>query len=148
MVGSLQNGAVDVACGECGQPCGLVDGRTVYPTRPDLAEKVIWRCAECGAYVGVHEGTTQPLGAPAGPETRRARERAHGAFDPLWARKMHRDGVSKSEARGAAYQWLAAQLGVAPTDCHIGMMDAATATRAAEICLPFTKTKGSVHDAR
>lgn len=137
-----------VDCGECGKPCGLVDGRTVYPNRPDLAAKVMWRCAVCGAYVGVHEGTTQPLGSPAGPETRKARERAHGAFDILWARKIRRDGVSKSEARGAAYKWLAGELGIAPADCHIGMMDAATANRVADLCLPFSKPKGAVHDAR
>lgn len=67
-----------VPCGECAKPAGLVDGRTIYPHRPDLAAKHFWKCV-CGAYVGCHDGTFKPKGSPCGPKTRRARIEAHAA---------------------------------------------------------------------
>lgn len=128
-----------VDCGECGKPAGLVDGRTIYPHQPDLSAKAFWRCAVCGAYVGCHDGTFKPKGSPCGPETRTARIAAHAAFDPLWRRKIEKDGVPQHEARGSAYRWLAAQLGIAGDDCHIGMFDAATARRVVEVCAPYQR---------
>lgn len=124
-----------VICQDCGKPAGLTTGAVIYPHRPDLAHKPIWRCL-CGAYVGCHPGTEVALGTPGGPETRKAREAAHAAFDPLWRRKIERDGVPKHEARGAGYRWLAEQLGIHPDDCHIGVMDAATAWRVVDVCKP------------
>lgn len=123
-----------VDCAECTKPCGLVDGRVIYPHRPDLASKMFWRCCACGAYVGCHRGTTVPLGTTAGPVTQRARREAHAAFDPLWLAKMERDGCSKSEARQAAYAWLAEQLELPPEKTHIGMFDVALARRVVEVC--------------
>lgn len=129
-----------VGCGECGKPAGLVDGRTVYPHRPDLAHKRFWRCCVCGAYVGCHPGTSHPLGTPCGPETRRARNAAHAAFDPLWRRKMTQDGAPQHEARNAAYSWLAGELGLEIEKTHIGMFDLATAQRVVEVCAPFNRS--------
>lgn len=120
-------------CGECGKPAGMVGGLAIYPHRADLAAKWFWRCA-CGAYCGVHSGTLKPLGSPANAETRKARSAAHAAFDPLWERRQRLSGLSKGHARGKGYKWLAAQLGIDAKDCHIGMMDAATARRVVEIC--------------
>jgi len=123
------------ACAECGQPGSvtMVTGKVIYPHRPDLAGGWYWRCA-CGAYCGVHMGTMKALGSPAGPETRRAREAAHAAFDPMWRAKMRRDSCTANVARGAGYKWLAAQLGIDRKLCHIAMMDAETARRTVEIC--------------
>lgn len=123
-----------VNCSECGRPAGLVEGSLIYPHRPDLARRSYWRCCACGAYVGCHKGTQQPLGTPCGPVTRAARSAAHEVFDPLWRAKMRRDGVPKHEARDAGYRWLAAQLGLDLNDCHIGLMDAATARRVVDLC--------------
>lgn len=121
-------------CGECGQPTQMVGGKVIYPHRPDLWDgRWYWRCA-CGAYCGVHRGTLKPLGSPAGRETRRAREAAHAAFDPLWQKRQQLSGLTKHHARGKGYKWLAAELGIDRKDCHIGMMDAATARRVVEIC--------------
>lgn len=125
-----------VDCGECGKPAGLVTGELIYPLRLDLHAKSYWRCCACGAYVGCHDGTLRPKGSPCGPETRAARIAAHAAFDPLWRRKAVKEGVSGNVARGAGYRWLAEQLGIKPEDCHIGMMDAATARRVVEACKP------------
>lgn len=114
-----------VLCAECLQPAQLVTGEAVYPHRPDLHAKKFYRC-DCGAYVGCHPGTVQPLGSPAGPDTRRARSEAHAAFDPLWK--------GKRLARSKAYAWLSDALGIPPHRTHIGMMDAVTARRVVEVC--------------
>lgn len=113
------------ACLECGKTAHLVDGRELYPHRPDLYRLPFYKC-ECGAYCGCHEGTKRALGNPAGPKTRVARSRAHTAFDPIW-----RDRAAYGKSRKQAYQMLAEALHIHPSDCHIGMMNAETASRAA-----------------
>lgn len=130
---------VDPVCVECnGRDPELVGGDVIYPHRPDLYRKKFLRC-RCGAYVGCHMGTDLPLGHPAGPLTQRARKDAHAAFDPLWKRKMAKDGVSKHEARGAGYRWLAAELGIDPKACHIGWMNRETALRVVAACAAATR---------
>ena len=84
--------------------------------------------------LGVHPRTLQPLGSPAGPDTRAARSAAHAAFDPLWRRRMQISNLTQNVARGRGYKWLAAQLGIDRKNCHIGMMDVATARRVVQIC--------------
>jgi hypothetical protein len=126
--------AIAPRCGE-GCPAGsvqLAGGRKIYPHRPDLWDGHYWRC-RCGAYCGVHPNL-KPLGSPANTETRQARSSAHAAFDPLWQKRQRLSGISRAKARAKGYKWLAAQLGIAAKDCHIGMMDAATARRVVEIC--------------
>jgi len=93
----------------------------------------MWLC-ECGAYTSCHDGTERAKGRPAARPTRDARIAAHAAFDRLWQAKAERDGCSKSAARKAGYKWLAEQLGIAPKDCHIAMMDRADALRVAQLC--------------
>ena len=123
-----------VLCDYCGKPAKLVAGAVIYPHRPDLSGKRIWSCDPCGAYVGVHDGTIKPLGRLANAELRAAKCEAHAAFDPLWRAKIKRDGCSKGEARGKGYRWLAKSLGIAPADCHIGMMDVDDCRRVVEAC--------------
>lgn len=121
-------------CAECGeQNAELVTGKRIYPHRPDLHGQGFWLCA-CGAYCGCHKGTSFPLGSTAGPLTRKARNAAHAAFDPLWKAKATRDNLPNHVARGAAYLWLAAQLGIEMKDCHISHMNAAQALRVVEVC--------------
>ena len=132
--------AAAVICSECKRYAGLVTGELVYPNRRYLWAKKVWRCCYCpDSYVGCHPGTEVALGTPAGVETRRARRSAHLAFDDLWRRKMERDACEKFEARHAAYQWLADQLGINVQDCHIGAMDIATAMRVVEFCAPYQR---------
>ena len=65
-------------------------------------------------------------GAPLVDEyTHEARKAAHEAFDPLW--KEH--GLTRSEA----YRMLASRLGIPREDCHMKLMDAATAVRVPKI---------------
>jgi len=112
----------------------MTTGEEVYPNRPDLHDRQLWIC-ECGAYVGCHKGTDYtPLGRPGGPETRKAREAAHAAFDPLYKRVADRDNLNIGHARNRGYRFLAEQLGIERADCHISMMDAAMCRRVVEIC--------------
>lgn len=109
----------------------LVDGNVIYPNRPDLRQKSFWLCAPCGAYVGCHEGTNKPFGTLADYETRRARNRAHAEFDPIWQLGWMN--------RKQAYAWLASKLGIDFERCHIGMFDAATCASVARIAGEFNK---------
>lgn len=130
----------DVRC-ECGTSAVLKTGRDVYPHRPDLFELNFYVCPNDGYRVGCHKNTSTPLGIPTAPETQQARRAAHAAFDELWQRKIEKEGVSKSAARKAGYSWLASQLGIDAKDCHIGMMDKATAERVVTICAPYRRVK-------
>ena len=117
----------------------LVGIDRIYPHRHDLRQRddgstpYYWLCG-CGAYCGAHRDTLKPFGTPADLETRRARQDAHAAFDPLWRRKMAKEGISQTKARGKGYKWLAGQLGMDPKRCHIGEMTAVDARRVVEIC--------------
>lgn len=112
---------MSVKCDYCGNDAEKVTGADVYPHRPDLSEKIIYRCTPCEAHVGCHPGSDKPLGRIANKTLRKAKMEAHAAFDPLWrGRKM---------SRGMAYAWLAQSLNMRPDDCHIGMMDVADCKR-------------------
>lgn len=117
---------MSVACPYCARPAELVGGNAIYPNRPDLFAKWFWKCSPCGAWVGCHppvrhprrpgigDGTV-PMGRLANAELRKAKQAAHAAFDPLWK--------SRQMTRAAAYAWLAEQLGISVSNCHIGMFD-------------------------
>jgi hypothetical protein len=127
----------DLMCAECGETeMTCVTGDVIYPHRTDLHAKWFWRCA-CGAYVGCHRDTQEPMGTPAGPATRRARGEAHAAFDALWKRKVARDGVSVKEARQAGYAWLAQQMGLDLEDTHIGRFTADQCAQVVALCRPY-----------
>jgi hypothetical protein len=51
---------------------------------------------------------------------------------------MERGQVSKRHARGAAYQWLAEQLGIEPKDCHISQMERPQLDRVIAACKPYS----------
>lgn len=121
-------------CPYCEQPSEQVTGAVIYPRRPDLAQKVIYRCEPCAAWVGCHPGTDIPLGRLANKALRDAKQAAHAAFDPLWKAKKARDNISTKAARTAGYRWLATQLGIDAKDCHIGMFDEQQCQRVVELC--------------
>jgi hypothetical protein len=122
-------------CIECSKEARLVGGKEIYPSRPDLYERRFYLCV-CGAYCGTHKGTDKPLGFPCGPQTRAVRSRAHEVFDPLWK------GRNAPMTRNEAYRWLAGAMGLSRDDCHIGMMDAKTAQRAAYLSYQKRKDMG------
>jgi len=115
-----------VNCDYCGNQAKLVTGKVIYPHRPDLFKKQFYFCDECDAFVGCHEGTPNPLGRLANAELRKAKMSAHAAFDPLWKRY--------GKKRGSCYVWLAEQLDIPISSCHIGMFDVDTCKKVAIIC--------------
>lgn len=120
-----------IRCDYCNQPAELVTGRTVYPHRPDLFHKMFWVCHPCDARVGCHAKGSgrEPLGRLANAELRAAKVAAHSAFDPLW-----RGAKNHKVARTTAYQWLARRMGLAGSQCHIGMFTVEQCQRVVEVC--------------
>jgi zinc-finger-containing domain len=133
--------AIAPTCSACHDCTGiqLVGIDRIYPHRQDLRQRedgstpFYWLCV-CGAYCGAHRDSLKPFGTPADLATRRARQDAHAAFDPLWERKMRKEGISKTKARGQGYKWLREQLGMEASKCHIGEMTAADARRVVDVC--------------
>lgn len=102
-----------VSCPYCGQQAEYVDSAEIY----GRSYGMVYLCRPCDAYVGVHEGTDQPLGRLANRELRRWRNRAHAMFDPLWQRGRYR------RRRNDAYEWLAGKMGLTKEETHIAMFD-------------------------
>lgn len=120
-----------------------MSSKKLYNSKKDYGP--MWVCANhpaCDAYVGCHPKTIKPLGRLANPELRSAKIQAHAAFDRLWKAKVARGDCGKSKARGLAYRWLAEQLGIDPTACHIGMFDPAMCLRVVEVCKPYHNARG------
>lgn len=114
-------------CPYCGAPVLLKDSNYVYHNNKNYGK--MWVCSnypECDAYVGCHPGTTIPLGRLADSALRKAKNRAHKAFDPLW-----KSGLM---TRREAYIWLSAMLHISQENCHIGMFDISTCKRVVEVC--------------
>lgn len=137
---------VPCRCGECGRDAQIVDGTVIYPHRPDLAAKRFYRC-ECGAYVGTHPGTCEPLGTPAHTRTRKARSDAHAHFDALY-KEIGRRKPEGGSPRKRGYRWLAERMGMTEAECHIGMMTASQAIRVVEICRPYMARYGILPERR
>lgn len=129
------------ACPYCGERAQLVTGSHVYPHRPDLYQLKFWACDPCSAHVGCHKtgawthdaqgerifsDGTLPLGRLANAELRKAKQRVHEAFDPLW-----QDASQRTAARLAAYAWLAQEMGLTAAQCHIGCFDVEQCEQAA-----------------
>lgn len=83
---------------------------------------VNWHCTgpDCRTAHGAHPDG-KPMGLPASAGTRKARARAHDAFDRLW-----RHGLM---SRTQAYSWMAKALGVSKQEAHIGSLDAESCGR-------------------
>lgn len=116
-----------VKCDYCGENAKLVGGDVIYPHRKDLYHLNFWKCPDCvDTYVGCHRNDARvdgvisngklPLGRLANANLRKAKSKAHAAFDPIW-----RD--SPTITRGEAYKMLAAYLQIPRKHCHIGMFD-------------------------
>lgn len=90
--------------------------------------RMVWMC-RCGARVGCHRWSNQPMGTLADAPTRKARNRAHKVFDRLW-KKGHQDINTPQEA----YRWLAEQLGVPPEEAHIAKFDRERCRQVINLC--------------
>jgi hypothetical protein len=113
-------------CPYCDKPAKLVTGSKIYPHRVDLFSKKFYLCESCDAYVGCHKSTDKPLGRLANKELRALKMKAHEAFDPRWR--------SGEMTRSDAYAWLAGELGVSKSNCHIGMFDEVMCQAVINVC--------------
>ncbi len=113
------NAIFNMKCDYCKNEANLVNGDAIYPHRKDLYNLKFWLCKPCGAYVGCHKNSKNnaPLGRLANAELRKAKSDAHAKFDPVWK--------SGRKTRSSAYLWLANELGIKFSECHIGMFDLA-----------------------
>lgn len=119
-----------VTCPYCSRAAQfLPDSRSIYHGR-DYGP--VYRCDPCDAHVGVHKGTTKPLGRLANAELRGLKRQVHDRLDPLWVQYWRaypdlpahiRSGHMRSKQRGRVYAWLAEQLGIPADDCHVGHFD-------------------------
>lgn len=114
---------MSVRCDYCGLDAELVDSAEVYNGR---SYGLVWLCRFCEAWVGVHRGTATPLGRLANRELRRAKQKAHEAFDKSWRRG--------SLSRGEAYRALAWHMRLPSNQCHIGMFDKKKCEEVVRIC--------------
>jgi hypothetical protein len=114
------------ACHCCGGAVRLVSNATIYG-REYGPWPFAYRCADCGAYVGLHPDTDLPLGIMASKPTVQARKAAKNTFLALVQERY-------AGKQSAAYAWLARALGISPTICHFGMFTQDQAERAGEVC--------------
>ena len=113
-------------CPYCKAFSQRVTGETVYPHRPDLADKVFYVCTPCDARVGTHAGTGRPLGRLANADLRKAKVNAHNALDPYW-----QDGRM---TRTEAYRRLAELMDIPIEECHIGEFTLEQCERVESLC--------------
>lgn len=84
----------------------LTTGKEIYPHRRDLYKKNIWKCDQCGGYVGCHDKSnepTKPLGVIPNEEIKKARIHLHSLIDPPWR--------NKKVKRGKIYAMISKELG-------------------------------------
>ena len=125
-------------CPYCGQVPKLVDSIVIYRQK---SYGMMYLCADCNAYVGVHKGTNRALGRLANKELRSAKMDAHHWFDKIAMTDLCKtllDGSSK-HGRSAAYAWLAGKMQMPKEICHIGMMDVEQCRRVVSICQEYLK---------
>ena len=118
-----------VLCDYCNERTNLVDSSEVYNGK---SYGLVYYCEPCEAWVGVHKGTTHPLGRLANKELRAAKMAAHRAFDPTWYVKG-RSSTLNNRARRKAYSNLVHRLGIEPSKCHIAMFDPETCQRVIDL---------------
>lgn len=102
-------------CPYCGRRSVLRPAEYVYGENTIDAAARLYVCSGypgCNAYVGVHDGTTKPMGSLANPELRNKRIRAHRAINRI----IDKGYMSKDDI----YAVLALRLNVPRQETHIG----------------------------
>lgn len=117
-------------CPYCGRRTILADSKLLYN---GISYGMVYLCKPCYAFVGCHKGTTKALGRLADMALRTAKKEAHAWFDPIWQRAMG-DGLSKMDARHAAYKWLSETLCIDFAHTHIGMFNLQQCAEVVTLC--------------
>lgn len=100
-------------CPYCGNRSKLVLGSAIYGEGYPYSKFLYYFCKPCGAYVGTHAKSFEPYGTLANAELRKARNKAHAAFDPFWKNHLM--------SRKRAYGKLSHAMRIPFDKCHIGM---------------------------
>ena len=101
-------------CDNCESPrIGLTSNSVVYGSEFGKWPYCYY-CDECGAMVGCHPNTHNPMGKMATGATRRLRAKLHELFDPIWRLNYL--------SRNDAYIWLEKELNL-NEECHISHLD-------------------------
>lgn len=74
---------IEVICPYCNKPAIWTENKAVYG-RNYGNSYMCYYCKPCGAYVGCHNNTRQPLGTMANKELRQWRMQVHAILDPIW----------------------------------------------------------------
>lgn len=115
-------------CPYCHRQPEYVDSKLVYLRSYGM----IYYCRQCQAWVGVHHGTNKALGTLANATLRKARQRVHAVFDPLWQGQGNK-------VRNSLYERLAEAMDIPRRECHIAMMDLFDCARVLAICKKWKK---------
>lgn len=113
-------------CEYCGGKVKLADASEVHGPK---ARGKIYLCTNCNACVGVHKGTTKPMGTLANTVLRLKRQEAHRVFDAIWKTR----GITRSEA----YGWLAGRMGLPKHRAHIAYFNVAQCDEAIRLCRDY-----------
>lgn len=118
-------------CHYCDGSVELVNNSKIYNGVSYGDWPYVYVCTECGASVGTHKNTHLPLGTLADKHTRDARILAKDSFNPLW--------ISMGLKRMEAYQWLADEMSIPLSECHIGLFDVSQCLQTVQLCEKFKR---------
>ena len=122
-------------CPYCGGKAQLRDASSIYHSFKYKGKMFVCEnFPKCDSYVGCHPNTTKPLGRMANKKLRIMKSKAHEYFDPLWKKRVFARKKSLSYNRTKAYQWLAEQLDLPESKCHIGLFDVDMCRKVIDVC--------------
>ena len=122
-------------CPYCGGKAQLRDASSIYHSFKYKGKMFVCEnFPKCDSYVGCHPNTTKPLGRMANKKLRTMKSKAHEYFDPLWKKRVFARKKSLSYNRTKAYQWLAEQLDLPESKCHIGLFDVDMCRKVIDVC--------------
>lgn len=106
---------IPIKCRYCGNEVVLTSNAEIYGK--EYGNGKCYLCRNCRAFVGIHTGTTIPLGTLANDELRKARNEAHKLFDKLWK------SPTRIMTRYDAYKWLANKMNLKIEETHIALFE-------------------------
>lgn len=106
---------VPTKCRYCGSDVVLTSNSEIYGK--EYGNGKCYLCRNCKAFVGIHTGTTIPLGTLANNDLRKARNNAHKEFDKLWKQP------TRIMSRYAAYKWLSNKMNLRIEETHIAWFE-------------------------
>ena len=131
----LQKEVEELKCPYCGGKAHLRDASSIYHSFKYKGKMFVCEnFPKCDSYVGCHPNTTKPLGRMANKKLRTMKSKAHEYFDPLWKKRVFARKKSLSYNRTKAYQWLAEQLDLPESKCHIGLFDVDMCRKVMDVC--------------